>query len=145
MIVAIFDLQVTPMLPSMFGVNWLLGLGEEAKNRFSGSHLEFLISMILAIFDLQVTPMLPSKFGVNWPFGSGEERKIDIQDGGHGSHLGFPIGMSLAIFDLQVTPMLPSKFGVDWPFGSGEAKNRFSIWLPWRPSWISHRHDFSYF
>ena len=31
----IFDLQVTPMLPTMFGVNWLLGSGEEAKNRFS--------------------------------------------------------------------------------------------------------------
>ena len=36
--------------------------------------------------------------------------------------------------------MLPSKFGVNWPFGSGkEAKNRFSRWLPWRPSWISKR------
>ena len=34
--------------------------------------------------------------------------------------------------------MLPSKFGVNWPFGSGEeAKNIFSRWLPWRPSWIS--------
>ena len=42
--------------------------------------------------------------------------------------------------------MLPSKFGVNWPFGSGEeAKNRFSRWQPWRPSWISDRHDFSYF
>ena len=102
--------------------------------------------MILAIFDLQVTPMLPSKFGVNWPFGSGEEAKIDFQDGGHGGHLGFPIGTILAIFDLQVTPMLPSKFGVSWPFGSGEeAKNRFSRWRPWRPSWISDQHDFSYF
>ena len=30
-ILAIFDLQVTPMLPTMFGVNWLLGLGEDAK------------------------------------------------------------------------------------------------------------------
>ena len=69
-----------------------------------------------------------------------EKRKIDFQDGGH---LGFPIGTILAIFDLQVTPMLPSKFGVSWPFGSGEeAKNRFSRW---RPSWISDRHDFSYF
>ena len=87
--------------------------------------------------------MLPSKFGVNWPFGSGKEAKIDFQDGCHGGHLGFPIGMILAIFDLQVTPMLPSKFGVNWPFGSGEeAKNRFSRW---GPSWISDRHDFSYF
>ena len=34
-ILAIFYLQVTPMLPTMFGVNWLLGSGEEAKNRFS--------------------------------------------------------------------------------------------------------------
>ena len=42
--------------------------------------------------------------------------------------------------------MLPSKFGVNWPFGSGEeAKNRFSRWLPWRPSWISDQHDLAIF
>ena len=111
-----------------------------------GGHLGFPIGTILAIYDLQVVLMLPSKFGVNWPFGSGEEEKIDFQDGGHGGHLGFPIGKILATFDLQVTLMLPSKFGVNWPFGSGEeAKNRFSRWRPWRPSWISDRHDFSYF
>ena len=69
-----------------------------------------------------------------------KKRKIDFKDGGH---LGFRIGTILAIFYLQVTPMLPSKFGVNWPFGSGEeAKNTFSRW---RPSWISDRHDFSYF
>ena len=34
-ILAIFDLYVTPMLPTKFQVNWLLGLGEEAKKRFS--------------------------------------------------------------------------------------------------------------
>ena len=74
------------------------------------------------------------------------ELKIDFQDGCHGGHLGFPIGMILAIFYLQVTPMLPSKFGVNWPFGSGEeAKNRFSRWRPWWPSWISDRYNFSYF
>ena len=38
--------------------------------------------------------------------------------------------------------MLPRKFGVNWPFSSGEAKNRFSRW---RPSWMSDRHDISYF
>ena len=75
-----------------------------------------------------------------------KKRKIDFKDGCHGGHLGFRIGMILAIFDLQITPMLPSKFGVNWPFGSGEeAKNRFSRWRPWRPSWISDRHDFRYF
>ena len=34
-ILAIFDLKVTLMLPSKFGVNWPFGSGEEAKNRFS--------------------------------------------------------------------------------------------------------------
>ena len=64
----------------------------------------------------------------------------------NGSQLGFTIGTIIAIFDLRVTPMLPTKFRVNWPFSSGEeAKNRFSRWLPWRPSWISDWHDFSYF
>ena len=34
-ILAIFDLQVSPVLPAMFGVNWPFGLGEEVQNRFS--------------------------------------------------------------------------------------------------------------
>ena len=34
-IFAIFDLQVTLMLPSKFGVNWPFGSEEEGKNRFS--------------------------------------------------------------------------------------------------------------
>ena len=67
------------MLPKQFGVNWLLGLGVEAKIDFQdgchGGHLGFPTDTILAIFDLKVTLMLPSKFGVNWPFSSGEEAK----------------------------------------------------------------------
>ena len=35
MILAIFDLQVTPMPPTKFRVNWPFSAGEEAKNRFS--------------------------------------------------------------------------------------------------------------
>ena len=132
------------MLPTKFGVNWLLGLGEEAKkiDFQDGCHLGIPIGMILAIFDLQVTLMLPSKFESIGLSVQEKKGKIDFQDGGHGGHLGFPIGTILATFDLQVTLMLPSKFGVNWPFGSREAKNRFSRW---RPSWISDRHDFSYF
>ena len=34
-ILAIFDLQVTPMSPTKFGVNWPFGAGEEVKYRFS--------------------------------------------------------------------------------------------------------------
>ena len=72
--------------------------------------------------------------------------KADFQDGGHDRHLGILITMVLAIFDLQVTLMLPTKFQVKWPFDSGEeAKNRFSRWPPWQPSWISDRNNFSYF
>ena len=42
--------------------------------------------------------------------------------------------------------MLPTWFKVNKPFGSGqEVKNRFSKWLPWRPSWISNRNNFSQF
>ena len=72
-ILAIFDLQVTLMVPSKFGVNWPFGSGEEAKNRFSRwpPWRGFPIGMILAIFDLQVTPMLPTKYQVNWPRGVG--------------------------------------------------------------------------
>ena len=73
-------------------------------------------------------------------------KPIDFQEGGQGGHLGLSIGMILAIFDLQVTPMLPTMFGVNWLLGLGEeAKNSFSRWLPWRPSWISDQHDFSHF
>ena len=34
-ILAIFYIQITPMLSTKFQVNWHFGSGEEAKNRFS--------------------------------------------------------------------------------------------------------------
>ena len=70
-------LQVTPLRPTKFPVNWLFGSGEEMNNRFSNGphsgHLGFPIGTISAIFDLQVTLMIPTMFQVDWPFGSGEE------------------------------------------------------------------------
>ena len=51
---AVFDLQVTPMLPTEFQVNWPFGSGEEAKNR---GHLGFLIRTILA-FCIYKSPQL---------------------------------------------------------------------------------------
>ena len=102
--------------------------------------------MILAIFDLQVTKCFLPSFESTGLSVQEKNRKIDFQDGCHGAHPGFTVGMILAIFDLQVTPMLHTKFGVNWPFGSGEeAKNRFSRWPPWQPSWISDKHNFSNF
>ena len=35
MVLATFALQDTPMLPTMFQVNWPVHSGEEVKNRFS--------------------------------------------------------------------------------------------------------------
>ena len=70
MILAIFDLQVTLMLPTKFQVNWPFSSGEEAETDFQdGHHLGFQIRTILAFFDLQVTLMLPTKFQVKWPLG----------------------------------------------------------------------------
>ena len=70
---------ITGLTCTKFQVNWLLGLGEEAKKRFSrwppwrptwiSNQHDF------SYFDLQVTLMFPTMFGVNWPFGSREEEK----------------------------------------------------------------------
>ena len=66
---AIFDLQVTPMLPTKFQVNWPFGSGEEEKNRFSRWPSWF--RKISACFDIQVTLKLSTKFRVNRPWGIG--------------------------------------------------------------------------
>ena len=138
------------MFPTKFRVNWLLGLGEEAKNRFSRWPPRWP-SWIYDLHDFSyfLSTCHPNTFYQVSRTGLSvqeKKRKIDFQDGCHGGHLWFPIGTILAIFDLQVTPMLPTKFGVNWPFGSGEeAKYRFSRWRPWQPPWISDRYDFSYF
>ena len=116
------------------------------QNGGHGGHLGFPIGTIL-LFLIYKSPrcFLASLESIGLSVQE-KKRKIDFQDGGHGGNLGFPIGTILAIFDLQVTPMLPSKFGINGLFCSGEeAKNIFSRWRPWRPSWISDRNDFSYF
>ena len=78
-ILAIFDLQVSLMLPTKFQFNLPFGSGEEVKIDFQDGghrgHLGFTIETILAIFHLQVSPMLPTKFQVNWPFCSEEEAR----------------------------------------------------------------------
>ena len=66
-ILAIFDQQVRPMLPTTH--NKITGLSvQEKKHKIDfqdgeqGSHLGFPMGRILAIFELQVTVMLPTKF-----------------------------------------------------------------------------------
>ena len=60
MILAIFDLQVTSMLPTKFQVSW-----KQKIDFQDGSHLGLPLGTILAIFYLQVTSMLPTRFRVN--------------------------------------------------------------------------------
>ena len=49
MVLAIFDLQVTLMLPTKFQDNWPFGSGEEAKMDFQdGGHLGLLIKTTAA-------------------------------------------------------------------------------------------------
>ena len=87
--------------------------------------------------------MLPISMGLSI---QEKKLKIDFQDGNCGGHLVFLIRAILAIFDLQVTLMILTKFQVNWTSGSGkEAKNRFSTWPPWWPSWMSYQNDFSCF
>ena len=86
------------MLPTKFGVKWLLGLGEEAKNRFS-RYLGFPIGTILAILS---TSHPDASYQILESIGLSvqeKKRKIDFHDVGHDGHLGYPIVMSLATFD----------------------------------------------
>ena len=53
-LLAIFDLQIIPMLPTEFQVNW--PIDQEKKRKMDsedGRHLGFPIGMVLAIFDLR--------------------------------------------------------------------------------------------
>ena len=118
---AFFDLQVTPMLPTKFGVNWPFGSEEEAKIRFSrwGPWRPFWFSdrhdLAILIYESPQC-FLPSLESICLSVQE-KKRKIDFQGGGHGGHLRFPIGTILIIYDLQVTPMLPTKYPVNWPGG----------------------------
>ena len=76
MILAIFELQVTPYFLYSFESIGLFVQEKKFKTDFQdgncGGHIGFPIRTILAIFDLQVTQILPTKFQVNWRLGSRE-------------------------------------------------------------------------
>ena len=75
MILAIFDLQVTPILPSKFGVNWPFGSGEEAKNIIKRWRPSWISDRHDFSFLIYKSPQCFLASLENWPFGSGEEAK----------------------------------------------------------------------
>ena len=108
------------MFPTRVGVNKLLGLEEEAKNRCSrwqpwrpswiSDRHDFSFFMYKSP---QCSPLSLESIGL---LVQEKKRRIDFQDGGH---FGFPIETILAISVLQVTPMLPLRYQVNWPRGVG--------------------------
>ena len=149
-ILALFYLQVTPMLPTKFGVSWSFGSGEEGKTKFLRWQ-PWWPSWIsnqndFSYFDLLVTRCFLSSFKTTVPMFQEKKQKIDFQDGSHGGQLAFPTGTILAISYLQVTPMLSTKFHVNSPLSSGEeTKDSFYTWRSWWPAWILDLINFSYF
>ena len=120
-ILYIYNLQVIPMLPVKFQVNWPFGSGEEAKIfkmatiaailDFRSERLAILIyqspEYVLTSFeanDLSVLRRTEKIFSRWRPW-----RPSSILDWNN-----------LAIFDLHVTPMLPTEIQVGWPCDSGE-------------------------
>ena len=94
-ILVIFDLQVTLILPTKFRVTWLVN--SEVQNRFA-RWLQWQPPWIsnwnnLTIFDLQVTMILPTKPRVSWLFGSGDEVQIRFS--------GWPLAAMVAILDFR--------------------------------------------
>ena len=73
MILDIFDLLVTPMLPTKLQVNWPFFSEVEVTNRISRWQQCRISDR--NDFDLLVTLMLPTKFQVNCSFSPGEEAK----------------------------------------------------------------------
>ena len=99
---AIFDLQATLILSTMFRINWNFHSGEEVQIRFSkDGHLGFwnnFVSTSHHSTSYQVSSQLAFWF------------KPDFQDGGHGSYFGFCIRTIFTIFYLQVALIFPTKF-----------------------------------
>ena len=145
---AIYDLQVTPMLPTKFQVSWPPG-SAEAKHWFS-RWPPFSIGMIWTIFDLQVTQMLPTKFQVNWPFSSGEEVKNRFSRWPPWQSSRICEQNNCSYFWSTSHPCASYQVSCQLAFWSGEeAKKRLSrlghLGFPMGPSWISVRNDFSFF
>ena len=126
-ILAIFELQVTPMLPTKFQVNWPFGSGEEAKIIFSrwppaliSNHKKFSYFWSTCTSHPDASYQVSSQLA--FQFWRRSEKQI-FQHGRHWRLLGFLIRIILAVLIYKsLWCFLPSNKSI-WPLGSGgEAK-----------------------
>ena len=117
---------------------------QKKKRKVDGFYLGFPIRTFFNLFLIDKSPQSFLLRFESTGLSVQKMRKIDILL--DACHLGFPIGTILPTFNLPVTPMLPARFRVNLPFASGEeAKNRFSRWSTWWPSWMSNRTILAFF
>ena len=98
-ILSIFDLQVTPMLPSKLGVNWPVSSGEEAKNYFSKwppSSISDLHDFSYFLIYKSSQCFLASLESIGLSVQE-KKQKIFKKKKKNGRHLGFPIGTIVAV------------------------------------------------
>ena len=115
-----FYLQVTPIFPAKFWVNWPFCSGE-VQNRFS-RWPPWWLSWISDRNDFRYFwsgVCLNTSYQVWWP------------------SLIFS-WINFSYFGSTVTPILPSKFQVNWHFSSGKKIFKMQLWWP---SWISDLND----
>ena len=89
----IFYLQVTPMLPTKFRVNWPFSSEEEGKNRFSRWPPSWISDWnnFSYFYIYKSSRCFLPIFKSTGPLVQENKRKKEFHDGRHGGHLGFPI------------------------------------------------------
>ena len=149
-LLAIFDLQVTSILPMKFQVHWPFCWGEKNQNRFS-KWLLWQLSWIFVWNDLSYSWSTSGRDTFYQDFGQlafwvrEKNFKIDFQDGSHGIHLS-PIRMILSIFTYKSPWCFLQNFQtIGISIQEKKVQNRVSTWQLWWPSWTSDRNNFSYF
>ena len=139
-ILVIFDLQVTPMLPTKFPSNLAYLFQKKRKMDFEEGGQPSWISdqNDFGYFWSTVTLMLPTKFQVTWPFSSGEakNRFSRWQPSWTSDQNNFNYFPSCFLLSFKSIGLLAQE---------KKQKNRFSRWWPLWPSWISDQNNFSYF
>ena len=100
-ILAIFALQIIPLLPTKFPVNWPFRSAEEVHNRFARWQPSWILDQNdFSCFWSISHPNTSYQVSSQLDFWFRRRRSTDFQNGRGGGHLGFLIATILATFDL---------------------------------------------